>query len=173
MIIEDKDIRLRKFIKEDVTNKFVAWLNDPRVVKYSNQRFLNHSRQSCLDYVDSFVGTENIYLAIEDTNSRMLHGSITAFRQDHHGTADIGIMVGNRLAWGRGIGYKAWILLMNYLIKQLKVRKVTGGTLRSNLAMVRIMEKSKMKLEAVRQEHELVDGVPEDILYFCKFSREF
>ena len=113
--LEGEGIRLRTFTTADVNDDFVAWLNDPQVVQYSNQRFLSHSRESCLDYLQSFAGSDNLYLAIEDVDSDRLHGSITAYRQVHHGTADIGIMVGNRQAWSRGIGYRAWGLLMAYL----------------------------------------------------------
>ena len=171
--MEGEGIRLRTFTTADVNDDFVAWLNDPQVVQYSNQRFLSHSRESCLDYLQSFAGSDNLYLAIEDVDSDRLHGSITAYRQVHHGTADIGIMVGNRQAWSRGIGYRAWGLLMAYLIERCQVRKVTGGTLRPNVAMVRIMEKSGMTLEATRTAQEVVDGVAVDMLYFCKFANEF
>ena len=81
-------------------------------------------------------------------------------------------MVGDRQAWSKGIGYKAWSLLMDYLIKRYHVCKVTGGTLRPNMAMVRIMEKAGMKLEAIRSAQEVVDGVAVDMLYFCKFADE-
>ncbi len=170
--LEGEGIRLRTFTSADVSDDFVSWLNDSQVVQYSNQRFLTHTYESCIDYLRSFMGTDNLYLAIEDAVSGRLHGSITAYRQIHHSTADIGIMVGDRQAWGKGIGYKAWNLLMDYLIKRCHVRKVTGGTLCPNVAMVRIMEKAGMKLEAIRSAQEVVDGVAVDMLYFCKFADE-
>lgn len=40
------------------------------------------------------------------------------------------------------------------------------------MAMVRIMEKAGMKLEAIRSAQEVVDGVAVDMLYFCKFADE-
>ena len=58
---------------------------------------------------------------------------------------------------------------MGYLFNVCKLRKVTGGTLASNVGMVRIMERSGMVLEAVRKEQELVAGVPQDALYYARF----
>jgi RimJ/RimL family protein N-acetyltransferase len=49
------------------------------------------------------------------------------------------------------------------------LRKVTGGAMRANVAMVRIMEKSGMTLEAVRGAQELLEGKPQDLLYYAKF----
>ena len=161
---------LRPFRESDISNIFVSWLNDKEVVKYSNQRFLNHTRELCLDYLKSFSNTQNIYWVIEDKKTKELYGSITAYIQDNHGTADIGLMIGNKNSWGKGIGFEAWKLTMDFLLTQYGIRKVTGGTLKTNTGMIRIMEKSIMIHEATRKDHELIDGKPVDILYFCKFS---
>ena len=38
--------------------------------------------------------------------------------------------------------------------------------------MIRVIQKSGMKLEAVRSKQELLDGKPQDILYFAKFNEK-
>ena len=112
--LEGVGICLRPFTEVDDSETFVYWLNDPLVMK-CNKFFLPHTREPCLDYLRSFTGTDNLYFAIEDYEAGSLHGSITIYCRIHHGTANIGIMVGNRQAWGRGIGYKVWYLLLDYL----------------------------------------------------------
>ena len=42
-----KQVFLRPFTLADISAEYIAWLNDPRVVRYSNQRFLTHTRESC------------------------------------------------------------------------------------------------------------------------------
>jgi len=165
-------MRLRPFLKSDISNTYVSWLNDLEVVKYSNQRFLNHTIESCYDYLKSFVGTNNIYMAIEDKATKELYGSITAYIQINHGTADIGLMIGNQETWGKGFGLEAWTLMMDFLLTQRNIRKVTGGTLKVNTGMIRIMQKSMMIHEATRKSQELFNNKPVDIFYFCKFSNE-
>ena len=169
LVLENSGIRLRPFVSTDITDKFVSWLNDPAIVKYSNQRFGLHTRESCLNYLHSFYGSDNLYFAIEHSLASRVCGSLTIYRQVHHETADIGIMVGDRDSWGQGIGYRAWSMAMSLIIDPLNVRKVTAGTLRSNDAMIRIIKKSGMTLEAVRYGQELVEGIPTDLLYFCRF----
>ena len=159
---------LRPFRESDISNIFVSWLNDKEVVKYSNQRFLNHTHESCLDYLKGFSNTQNIYWAIEDKKTKELYGSITAYIQDNHGIADIGLMVGNKNAWGRGIGFDSWMLMMDFLFKQRNIRKVTGGALRNNFGMIRIMEKATMTRETAREKNKLLNSKPENILYFYK-----
>jgi [ribosomal protein S5]-alanine N-acetyltransferase len=169
IVIDGGIVSLRPFQEADISNTFVSWLNDEEIVKYSSQRFLNHTCESCFDYLKSFSNTQNMYLAIEDKVTKELYGSITAYIHDKHGTADIGLMVGNKNIWGKGVGFEAWMLVMDFLFKQYNIRKVTGGTLRSNYGMIRIMEKAAMTHEATKEKHELLNGHPEDILYFCKF----
>jgi len=106
--IYGKNICLRSFQESDVTDHYVSWLNDNEVVKYSNQRFLTHTIESSNKYLDSFSNTRNMYMAIEDGSTKELYGSITAYIQFNHGTADIGLMVGSKKSWGKGVGSEAW-----------------------------------------------------------------
>lgn len=160
---------LEPFQITDVNPEYVGWLNDPQVVRFSNQRFRHHSLSSCRDYVGTFPGTPNCLLKIRRQEDGQMVGTMTAYAHVHHGTVDMGIMVGCRSAWGQGIGQDAWNTLLNWLLGLDNVRKVTGGAMRCNLAMVRIMERSGMTLEAVRPAQELLDGVPQDLVYFGRF----
>ena len=170
--VNGNTLHLRAFRKSDISDTYVSWLNDVEVVKYSNQRFLNHTIESCHRYLDSFSDTDNIYMAIEDKVTKRLCGSITAYIQTNHGTADIGLLIGNKKFWGKGIGLEAWTLMMEFLFKQCNVRKVTGGTLEVNIGMVHIMQKSMMTHEATREGQELLDNIPVNVFYFRKFSDE-
>lgn len=161
-------VLLQPICEKDITDQYVGWLNDPEVVKFSNQRFLKHSIETSLAYLHSFLDTENLYLSIRDVTTNRLIGSITAYINTNHGTADMGLMIGNREVWGKGFGFEAWSCLMRCLLTTLNIRKVTGGTLDVNLGMIKIMKKSGMHLEATRYKQEIVDGSPVDMLYFAK-----
>lgn len=159
-------ITLKPFNHSNITSEYIEWLNDPAVVKYSNQQFRTHNVETCEAYLRSFRQTDNMFLAIY--RGFEFVGTMTAYISQAHKTADIGIMIGNQ-CWGKGIGTDAWETLMRYLF-QSGIRKVTGGALRCNTAMVNIMMKSGMKADGVRVAQELVNGEPEDILYFAKFN---
>jgi ribosomal-protein-alanine N-acetyltransferase len=164
-----KRMLLRPFTLADISAEYIAWLNDPLVVRYSNQRFLTHTEASCRRYFESFANTPNLFLSISMKADDLAVGTMTAYVSPHHGTADIGIMVGRRSVWGSGVGQDAWETLLNWLLTSPGIRKVTAGAMRGNAAMVRIMERSGMMHEATRAEQELLDGVAQDILYFAKF----
>jgi ribosomal-protein-alanine N-acetyltransferase len=93
------------------------------------------------------------------------------YRNEHHGTADIGLMVGERRCWGQGYGREAWRAVLEALLEESGLRKVTGGTARPNRAMVKIMKQSGMELEAVRARQELIEGQAVDLLYYARFAQ--
>jgi ribosomal-protein-alanine N-acetyltransferase len=164
-----KQTLLRPFSADDISADYLGWLADPEVVRFSNQRFRTHTRESALAYLNSFVGSGNLFLGIQMAEDQRLVGTITAYRSQPHQTADMGLLIGDPSFWGKGIGLDAWNTLMDYLLNACHLRKVTGGTLRCNVGMVRIMERSGMQLEAVRAQQELVDQVPQDALYYARF----
>jgi RimJ/RimL family protein N-acetyltransferase len=165
-------VLLRPFGREDITDAYIGWLNDPAVVRFSNQRFLEHDRSSCEKYLASFAGTDNLFLSIRELDGELAIGTMTVYISRHHGTADVGIMIGDTAFWGGGYGQDAWNTLVNWLLEHDSIRKVTGGTLSCNRAMARIMERSGMRLEAVRKAQEIVEGAEQDILYFARFSND-
>lgn len=163
---------LTPFAESDVTEEYLGWLRDPEVVRFSNQRFRQHDSNTCLKYLRSFDGTENMFLAVRVRGGGKVVGTITAYVSPTHGTADLGILLGDQAYWGRGLGLDAWMTLMSFLFEKRGLRKVTGGTVRCNVGMIKIMERSGMHLEAVRVRQEVIEGEAQDILYFAKFRDE-
>jgi RimJ/RimL family protein N-acetyltransferase len=178
-------VRLRPFTASDIDDAYVGWLNDAEVVRYSNQRFVRHTRASCERYFESFVGSANLFVSLRvidagaeravargiERPAERAVGTMTAYRSLPHGTADVGILLGDRSVWGRGIGLEAWQLLTDWLLATPGLRKVTAGTLACNRSMLAVAERSGMQREGVRRAQEIVGGVPTDIVYFARFAR--
>ena len=147
----------------------MAWLNDPEVVRHSNQRFVHHTLDSSLRYLQCFEGSGNLYASVRLAADDRAIGTLTAYRSLHHGTADIGILMGDRTCWGQGLGLQAFQLLANWLALQPGARKLTCGTLASNQGMLKIAQRAGFTREAVRVAQELVDGQATDMVLFARF----
>ena len=164
-----KKVYLDLFSPENISDEYVGWLNDKEVMQFSNQRFKNHTFITSLDYCNSFNGTDNIFLSIKKIDNEKMIGTMTLYYSSNHGVVDLGIMIGNKKMLGHGFGADAWCGLVKALSNKRIVRKITAGALRSNVAMIKLMNKSGMHLEATKRKHEICQGRPEDILYFAKF----
>lgn len=169
--ISNETVTLVKFTENHITEKYLSWLNDKEIVKYSNQRFVKHSKESSLEYLASFLENQNLFLAILDTKTHITIGTMTAYINLNHNTADIGILIGEKSSWGKGYGYRSWCLLVDWLLDIQKVRKVTAGTSSKNIGMINILRKSNMQREAIRKSQEIFDGIETDIFLFSKFKK--
>jgi RimJ/RimL family protein N-acetyltransferase len=152
--------------EEHLTPRYVGWLNDPEVVRYSEQRFKTHTIESCRDYLESFAGTGNLFLAlIADSEGHI--GNMTAY-VDRYGVIDVGILIGERGVWGQGYGSEAWLSVCSALIEG-GARKITAGTLSVNHGMLAIMDRSGMVPDGRRVRQCLIDGREVDVVYAALF----
>ena len=161
--------RLLPFNESNITSTYISWLNDPFVVRFSNQRFKHHSKESSFEYLASFQGTDNLFISIHSLSGEEAIGTMTVYKSEQHSTADIGILIGDKSIWRKGYGLDAWKTLSNWLISSCNMRKLTAGTLSENIGMKTIFERSGMHIEGSRVAHELVEGMPMDVIYFARF----
>lgn len=168
--ISGRKVLLRPFLQSDITSEYISWLNDPEVVRHSNQRFIRHTESSCRAYWESFLNTPNLFLSVRTLADDLPVGTMTAYVSLPHGTVDVGILIGRKSMWGTGVGQDAWDTLVNWFIEHRRIRKVTAGALSSNKGMLRIMERSGMYCEAIRPKQELLDGEALDMHYYGKYG---
>lgn len=63
-VLETPRLRLEPFTAAHLTPRYVAWLNDPEVVRYSDQRHQRHTLDSCRAYWQAFAQTPHYFWAI-------------------------------------------------------------------------------------------------------------
>ena len=163
-------VRLAAFTAAHVTDAFLSWLNDRRLMRYSRQRLARHTRESSLAYLAGFAGTANLFWAVERAADGALLGSMTAYVSREQGTADLGILIG---VPGGGCGSAAWGLALRHGFEVLGLRKLTGGTVAPNEAMLRIFRRWGMALEGTRRRQELLDDGPADVLLYGLLREEW
>ena len=162
----DTELTIQTFQEKDIGADYLRWLNDKSAMRFSNQRFLMHTRSSCVKYLKGFRNTSNQFLAIHDRHQNLV-GTMTMYFQNMHGTVDLGIMIGPEHS-GKGIGTRAWLTLVTFLEEDINIRKITAGCTSSNTSMIRLAEKSGMALEGRRVQQEIHDEGAVDILLFGK-----
>lgn len=172
-IIVGSGIEMVPFQEHFITEAYLSWLNDKETMRYSRQRFLQHTRESCLSYLSTFEGSPHKFWSVHRRPDGLQIGTVTAYVDDRSAVADIGLLVGHPEARGKGFGREVWGLAMDYLFRVEDLRKVTGGTSAANVAMVKIFLHWRMALEGVRREQELIDGYPTDVLLFGMLRGEW
>lgn len=148
-----------RFRDELLTERYVSWLNDPEVVRYSEQRHRVHSLKSCSDYIEGMKAGGNLLLAIETTHGRRLHiGNMSVVFDAPNRGADLSIIIGEKSFWGRGYASMAWSSVMNSLFYDVCIRRVTAGTMEVNSPMLRLFQRSSMTIDFIRPRHFIWEG---------------
>lgn len=172
--IETKRLTIIPFSEKYLTSKYTSWLNDPKVMRYSEHRFKKHTRKSCSAFMNSFKGTPNVFWAITAKDPKTGHiGNLTTYVTLAHCVANIGIMIGERKAWGKGYGTEACKAMCDYLFSKAGIRKIEMGTLSVNLPMLAIMRKLGMADDGLRIKQCIFEGKETDMVYMSLFSKHY
>jgi [ribosomal protein S5]-alanine N-acetyltransferase len=147
-----------------VSDTYVAWLNDSLVNRYLESRFVAHDIASTCRFVEAALADEHVlFLGIRSIELDRHVGNIKLGPIDpHHGFAEIGIMIGDRSAWGRGIACAAIERIADIARDELRLRKLSAGCYASNVGSARAFQKAGFTVEGRRSAHYLLGGCAED-----------
>lgn len=153
--------------------RYVQWLNDKDVVKYSEQRHKQHTVDSCTSYWNQLKNSDALFWAIESRDPELGHiGNISVHFDCLNAGADVGILLGEKKVWGCGFGQEAFGAVCNFLLSNKTIRKVTAGTMASNHGMRGVMRRVGMQDDGFRKRQYLLEGREEDAVYGALYRAE-
>jgi len=162
-------VQLSPFKKKHFTRIYISWLNDQKVVKFSEQRHQRHTKKSCITYIKR---KNSKLFAIELHNS--LHiGNISVHKNTANKTADIGILIGEKKEWGKGYGTEALGLVLKMLLQDRAIRKITAGSMAENKSMIKIAHACGMHVEAIVPKFFLWKKKEIDLVLMAKYNARF
>ncbi|WP_194953337.1 GNAT family N-acetyltransferase [Sphingopyxis solisilvae] len=169
---ENDIVRLAVLTPDDVGDAYVGWLNDPEVNRYLESRFAVHDRAAVAAYVKSmFASPVSLFLAIHSKALGRHVGNIKIGPIDrHHGLGEIGLMIGARDAWGRGIATHAIAAVAQIGFRDLGLRKLTAGCYADNRGSRIAFERAGFTVEGIRRAHFVSDGRFEDLVLLARFA---
>jgi [ribosomal protein S5]-alanine N-acetyltransferase len=166
--------RLEPFTEHHLANpEYLAWLRDAEVVQTLNlPSYLEKpvSFEEVEHYCDALLESQNdLFFAIHPPDDGGFIGTAKAGHINwFSGTADIGIMIGRKDAWGQGMASDALAILCTYLFADTGLRRLTAGVMATNPAMIRVFEKLGFQREGIfRQQDRLGDEYIDHIHLGC------
>lgn len=137
----DKEISLKIFDDFFDYSKYLEWLNDEDVNQFLESRFQKHTLASIKNYVintkkngDYFFGIffKNIYIG----NVKI--GNINKI----HKRCELGIMIGDKNFWGKGVATRVISYLTDYIFRNLNLNIVIAGAYSLNESSIKAFIKS-------------------------------
>jgi ribosomal-protein-alanine N-acetyltransferase len=171
---QDEHVELFLLEEGDVSPAYVSWLNDPLVNRFLESRFAVHDEGSIRAFVGACLANPDaLMLGVRSFGLGRRHVGNVKLGPIHrrHGLGEIGVLIGDREAWGVGIASSAIRLLCGIAVQQLGLRKLTAGCYASNVGSERAFLKAGFTIEGRRSRHFLLDDCEEDLVLMAYWSQ--
>jgi len=171
LILRGPRVFCQPFTVDNISDSYLAWLNDPVVNQFSRRRFVKTTRDDAIQFLTSLKKDEQVLGIFLNEDGKHV-GNIQYGPIDwvsHY--AEIRIVVGERRVWGQGIGTAALYLVTKYLFESLKLHRVEANT--CNPAFKRCVEKLGWIEEGKLRERFCIDDQYHDFFWFGMLSSDF
>lgn len=144
-------IYLRTLTENEATEEYASWLNDPIVNRYLETRHIT------IPELQQYIQDKNASL------NAQLFGIFWAEHGTHIGNVKLepidyekqestmGILIGDRNYWGRGVATEATNLIVHYAFKELGMHEVNLGVIIDNKAAIHVYEKCGFVIDRVER----------------------
>ena len=167
-----KKITLRKLnLTKDISNKYLTWMNDLEVHRYTEQKNTKHS----LTKIRKFVKEKNkskdeflygIFLKRNNLNTHI--GNIKLGPVNFlHKIGDISYFIGERELWGKGYTTLA-IKEIIKIAKKMGLKKLKAGLYEMNIGSKKVLEKNGFKIEGKFKSELIFKNKRVDHYFFGK-----
>lgn len=173
--LEGNILNLRELTKEDLTDRYLGWLNDRETVK-----FLESGRSPVsMDELEKFhtkitESKNDVMFAIfdKDSNSHIGNIKLGNINWDHR-YADLGILIGEKEFRGKGYGSEAINLVLEYAFNRLNLNKVNLCIYADHTSAIKLYEKAGFKKEGTMRSILFRDGKYHNKILMGILSEEF
>ena len=151
----------------DVTDEYVGWLNNPRVNRFLECRFAVHTRESVREFVRGhLLDPSSLFCGIRSGAHSWKHvGNIKLSPIDrNHGLGEVGVIIGDENAWGKGIGTEAIRIMSGIARSELGLRKLVAGCYGSNVGSQIAFQRAGFEIACRLNDHFLLDGKTEPLV---------
>lgn len=172
--IEDRFLVIRPITGEEITHKYLEWLNDRQINQFLEVRQQQQTFQSVLDYINGLRANQNEAFAIF-MKTKMRHiGTSGVVIDKSAGVLTYGLLIGDVEAQRIGLGAMASILLVDFFFRQKYVNKIAAGAIADNFRSWRLLEDLGFQKEGVRRKHtRLLSGELSDIYLYGLLREEW
>ncbi len=167
--IDGNGFYLRELKLSDVEEgNWHAWFNNPEITVFQNKGIFPNTREKQKQYFD-YLATSNhdVVLAIIDKSSGMHIGNVGLHQIDWvHSSAELGIVIGEKEAWGKKIGKEAWQLITNYGLNTLNLHRIYAQIVEGNIASCKSAEAAGFKREGLIRDVLFKNGKYLNMIYY-------
>lgn len=161
------DFYLRALRASDLAGRWSEWLNDPMVTKYQGKGIYPNTQDAQRKYYERLIDSRtDVVLAIVERATDTHIGNVGLHQIDPvHRTAVLGIVLGEKSAWGKGIGARSWKAITDYGFKVLNLHKICATVIQGNEASLKCALASGYVVEGRQVQQMYKEGEYRDLIH--------
>ncbi len=173
--IETKRFYLRPLSEGDCGDKYLSWLNDNEVSRYTGRYGRKFIKDDMVNYVmEANSSPKQLLLGLFVKENKSHIGNILLDDYNSaNGTIWISNMIGDKDYWAKGAVIEADKHLIHFAFKNLKIRKFMIGNMAPHRAATFMSTQLGFEKEALHKKHFAYDGGYVDVVYFGLFADRF
>lgn len=153
--------KLRELDREDL-KKINRWRNDPHLIACLGAPYRHINEDVDKEWYDKYLHARNNSVRcaiVDDENENEILGLISLLSINYiNRTGELHIMIGGSENRGKGIGTFAVNAMVEHAFYNLNLRRIELGVLETNLAAIRLYEKTGFFREGVKRKANYKNG---------------
>jgi RimJ/RimL family protein N-acetyltransferase len=154
--------------------ELVRWANDLDVTKYLTIADKNNTEETTRAYLEKMLHDQNAcYFGIYTKKGKLIGGTDLKDIDPVNRTANIGIMIGDKVEWNKGYGTEAIQLLIDYGFSVLNLNNIMLVAYEYNDRAQRCYEKAGFRVIGRRRKARYYAGRYYDEVFMDILASEF
>jgi RimJ/RimL family protein N-acetyltransferase len=154
--------------------KNYGWGNDPELIHLAGIQPYPKSSWEVEKWYECSLTNPNSRLFALKTRDGEYIGNVELSRIDWRaGSAEVGLIIGEKEFWNRGIGEEALLLILEFAFGELRLHRISARILEHNARALRCFEKVGFIREGIERESFYQNGQYFSIIQMGILRREF
>ncbi|MCK6442381.1 GNAT family N-acetyltransferase [Elstera cyanobacteriorum] len=147
--LETPQLWLRSLDDQAATGPYLTWMQDPDILRFLEARFSQHTPDSLTGFIKSMNQNPDALLLgmfLKDDGRHVGNIKLGPVSREHL-RGDIGLLIGDKSVWGRGLATEAITALTRYGFDSLNLNRLYAGCYGGNEGSVRAFVKAGWQVE--------------------------
>ncbi len=158
--ITSERLLFKTLSNEDVSERYLGWLNDPNVNRFLETRFTPQTKETCEKFVSDVENDPASYLfGVFDKVTLEHIGNIKlGFINTHHQSGQLSLFIGEKSCWGKGYATESIRCITKWGFEVLELERIEAGCYDTNIGSLRAFLKVGYSVEGFFRNNVVSGG---------------
>ena len=173
--LSGESVSLRLLTPSDANEIYRSWLNDPEVTKGLDTISKPYTKEMLTAYVNAAIADRlgYMFVILENKTNTPIGTARVHNINLKSATCNLGMMIGDKSYWGKGLGKRVYKLLIEFAFNKLNIRRIWEAAHADNIVSLAMCEGLGFRREGIMREHILTDRGPMDKILLGLLQKEW